>query len=604
MKKVSILLIGLLTAVITFAILISAVKYGLAPCDDYSYVATHKQIINGCSFATLPWVFSHLGDGIWMPFTWVSYQLDYTIASLFGLTSVPELMHIHSVTVHSLNASLFFTLLLILSPYISSEGRRFSFVSASVISSFFWALHPLRVESVVWIASRKDVWSMFFELIAVLLWVKFRTASSCRTKTLAYIVSMLCVVLSSMAKPSILTFPALVAIIDFFFIRCVQIFRQSDGKFNAKIIVPYLIPAAYGLGIAVLATIAQQSGGAFSLSDRVPLYGKIITACAAFGIYFFNTVFPLDLAVDCVQKWPILPRFTLPGCVVTALVATYLCKRFFELRKNNFTPGRGWILLPGLLWFSAAIVPFTANFGIHASADRFTYVPSLGFSLIMLSYLLNSRLKKIALITGVASLIILGILTRRQISFWRDDFSLYQQTLDVDGDDNDRAHLILAMSYWEYTHNLEKCIEHMDKAYQLKPDNAADFLHIYIMALSELGKGEKAHKLLKKLIDINQRKIDAVTSRGMFITDRSLTLSLHFARAAYYLTDKKLLPLVQDEIDAIERKKKDYILGYYLRYRLALVKGNNIEAEQHRKDLLSKGSGEPYLRCRFLTTTN
>lgn len=145
------------TFLITVAVFHAATGYGLINCDDYDYLLNHPEVTGGLTLGGIRWAFANMQEAIWMPLTWISYMTDYSLGLGYGG------MHAVSILIHGLNTIL---LLLFLSRLFPKHNSLL-ILAATLI----WAIHPLRVESVVWLASRKDVLSTFFFLLALLAWI-------------------------------------------------------------------------------------------------------------------------------------------------------------------------------------------------------------------------------------------------------------------------------------------------------------------------------------------------------------------------------------------------------------------------------------------------
>ena len=267
---------------------------------------------------------------MWTPLTWASYMIDF---SLFG-DDCWGAMHIHSVLLHALNASLVYVLLRMLCDEMgacagSGKLQRSRNIAIPFLAAALWALHPLRVESVAWLASRKDVLSLAFALCAFICW----TDANRRGRIdggfcVRYALSLLFFALGAMAKPSVMTFPVLQCCIDLFIIRRIRPWM-------------YIIPTGLMLAIAVEASAAQSAGGATASLGGVPILYRVLNAMSAFGVYLCNTVLPLDLAPQCMSKYPAMPQGILFGAVASLAAATWLGwtatriwrgrERFFDL---------------------------------------------------------------------------------------------------------------------------------------------------------------------------------------------------------------------------------------------------------------------------------
>ena len=381
-KKTILLALFFLVAFFSSLPFLDAGKFGFTGLDDRAYCTAHKEVVSGLNRASIAWAFSSMDDAIWMPLTRISYMADY---SLFKGT--PSSMHLHSVVLHGFNGGLLFILLSLLAgaarPLREGESGEASLSFCDLLGcasgALVWAVHPLRCESVAWIASRKDVLSMFWEFLALILWVRMLLSHRQTSQCYAYIGSLACFGLSALAKQSCMTFPILVLILDFFGVDCTRRRRTSPWA--------YLLPTAMALAMAAIARAGQSYGGAMDMLSEVPITWRISNAIAAYGCYLFHSVWPVGLAVQCIARYPAPPRFLQIGIVATVATAVFVIWRLkCHTRRGSHLPDHAddWPLA-GVLFFAVAVLPFLglSGFGFHAYADRFTYVPSVGLSLLV-----------------------------------------------------------------------------------------------------------------------------------------------------------------------------------------------------------------------------
>ena len=487
-----------LVAALPFA---RTVRYGIVNCDDYDYV----------QHAAEPGGLWDVREAIWMPLTWLSYKADLAVAGwLDGGGERPggapaevacrrraaahRLMHAHSVLVHAVNAVLLWCLLRLALARGFGGGR--SVLELDLVAgaaALFWAVHPLRCESVCWIASRKDVLSMMWLLLALIAWARRRWTAAVG-----------CFVLSAMCKPSAMVFAPLAFVLDWTLLRevdpigDVRAVRAAADPVRAawragRRYLRYLLPAAMSAGLAVFAGWAQAQGGAMFLFGGLPVKARLLNAAAAFGIYVKNTAWPLDLAPLPLYRWPEMPRFWWQGILVCAATGGLVLWRLRARRG-----GAGDWLLAGLLWYSAAVVPFLGlkAFGVEPFADRFSYIPAVGFSLMLAGALCAARGRWRAP-AGVVLVLALGLCAGRQSGFWRDDGALFRRCLAVEGDGHYDAWANLGLWHFEFGHDLERARECFARALALNPARAGRVYPTYFLTLYELGDREgmrKAHQ--------------------------------------------------------------------------------------------------------------
>ena len=624
-------LLGWVVAIALIALAVTpflrAWNYGLIDLDDYPYLVNHPEIYDWNGWESLRFCFTDMRDCIWMPLTWLSYALDYL---LFGTWYGG--FHIHSIFVHFLNSVLVFILLRQIGNSISG-GRRSD--ASYLIAALVWAVHPLRCESVVFLASRKDVLSFFWELLALICWVRgsdecrvmsdecrVRSAekdAKCEVRVVGYtVVATLFFVIGSMCKPSVMTFPVLCFLIDAFIFRRVSFLR-------------FAAPVAYMLFLGAFAGYQQGVNGATADMFRQPLWGRLLGACAAFGIYLKNTVWPLDLAPQCIKTWPQLPRFWLPGLVLSGLVCWWLAKvalgywnerkktvkvEYFEDLPVRLVGDYGpHPLFVGVAWFAVAVAPMLGikSFGFHAFADRFTYIPSVGLSIVLVVVLdrLVTRFPKWSgsiMAVSAACVPALAGCTWRQTGFWRDDKTLFSHTLEVDGDQNTSAHSVLATWSFEFPHDLNRCVAEYEKVLAQNPDFAVPSYHIYLMALLELGRNEEIGDKMQFLTRELARQVDSDKLRRIQMGGEGLSAWESSAHAVYLccraiwdMTDESGLKRAGEIIRELRNATYgDDASLVYLDYLHARRCGDSVRAEALRQKLTDSSIKQGYVQCRFL----
>lgn len=478
-QKIRTILASLVLAAAVCAVYLCTAGYGLVLCDDYEYMEFVR--VNGVSF-------TNLSAAIWMPLTWASYAVDGAVAAAAGV-SRDSVMHVHSAGLHALACVVLFLFLRRLAP---GRGMWLAFLAAAV-----WALHPLRVESVVWIASRKDVVSGLLLMLALYGWVRFRQARD-GAGGRWYGFAVAAFALSGMAKPSVMTYPCMVALLDLLVLKSVSLKAVLNREW--KPLVPYLLPGVIALAIAVLGTYAQNAGGAMDGQVVLPLWWRLVNSATALGLYVLHTVWPTSLAPQCMIRWPELPREWLVGVGVTlAAVAfgTWRTRRFLR------DPERTDLVLCGALWFVLVLVPMLGlvGFGKHAFADRFTYLPAVGVSIALLAL---PRKGAFALLPLVAAL---AAVTVRQCGFWRDDGCLWARTVEIDGEGNFDAMANLGVYHYEHTHDLERAVDFFDRARKRGGEKVDRVTLHHLLALCELGRREEARYVYHDLSAYDARRI-------------------------------------------------------------------------------------------------
>jgi hypothetical protein len=580
-------------------------NFELINLDDYLYLTMHDYVREWQGIASIKDFFTNVSEGIWMPLTWFSYAVDYCIFNdWFGG------FHLHSIFIHFLNACLLFFWLLLL---FRNLEKRYAFC---LVGTLIWAIHPLRCESVVLLASRKDLLSFFWEILALIFWTQATlTNEGCKKKVIILtLASYISFALGSMCKPSIMTLPILCFLIDLFVIRRVYVLR-------------YICPVLYMLFLGGFTVWQQSVGGAIGNFTGEPIWNRILNAGAAFGIYIRNFLWPQWLAPQCLKIWPALPRFCFPGMIISIIVGTYVLSKAikhwgnrqesFLVEKQDDIPiliksyaPTNWLFV-GLVWFSLSIFPMLGivDFGFHAFADRFTYIPSVGISIIAIVFL-NFLAKKIGylptIIFSIITTIALLFTTWIQTGYWKNDKTIFTRTLKVDGNHNAAAHSAIGNWYFEFNHNNKAAIKKFNEAMQINIDYVITSYPIYTIALSELGQDKEIARLLNVYEDeliskLGKERARKILSGHYDIDPRHQYLRTIYqaSRIAWMLSSKESLTNAVEyfnKIDSTELNTNPIFL--YLQLMFYRQTNNMHEADKIKLKLMENKKG--FHRFRFL----
>jgi len=459
--------IGLLLALGTLLIYLPVCHYHFVDYDDDDYVADNPVVQNGLTWAGLKWAFTTWQANNWHPVTWLSHMLD---CELFGLN--PGAQHAVNVLFHAANAVLLLALLLRLTQAL--------WPSAFVAALFAW--HPLHVESVAWIAERKDVLSTFFGLLTLLAYVRFAqskagnqgpatsvVASGLNARSLApgYTGALIFFVLGLMCKPMLVTLPFVMMLLDYWPLGRVTNYKgQVAGILRLMLEKwPFFVLSAASCVMTFLAQAEPGNEAVISL-DKVPLFYRLGNALAAYGRYLLKMVWPTDLAVFYPMSDKIIRVWT--TAIVAAIVLTAISWCVWRGRRSR--P----YLLVGWLWFLGTLVPVIGlvQVGGAALADRYTYIPSIGVFLAVAfgARDLAGRFQPLRIPVGIAAGLILAsclMLTENQLRFWRDSQTLFTHALAVTRD-NDVARINLGVALEQQGQYNEALAEYR-KAEQLTP---------------------------------------------------------------------------------------------------------------------------------------
>ena len=338
-------LVALLLALTTLLVYLPVTRNGFLDYDDDDYVTNNQIVQNGLTFNGIQWAFTTFHASNWHPLTWLSHMTD---CELFGLN--PAAHHFINVLFHAANAALLFALLFRLTGIL--------WPAAFIAALFAW--HPLHVESVAWIAERKDVLSTFFALLSLLSYAKF-ARENCRC---SFWFALIFFALGLMAKPMLVTLPFIMLLLDFW---PIQRFNHSTIQRLIVEKIPFFIIT----GISSLITfIAQHSGDAIVSFKNVPLPYRLENMFVAYAGYLQKIFWPENLAV----VYP-LPETISARAVTTAGAVLFIISVGAWLWRK-----RAPYLTAGWLWFLGMLVPVIGlvQVGGAALADRYTYLPATG----------------------------------------------------------------------------------------------------------------------------------------------------------------------------------------------------------------------------------
>ena len=465
------LIFCLLLALTTIALYNSVTRAPFLNLDDQVYVTDNPQVRAGLTWNTVVWTFRTPEALDWHPMTWLSYALD---SQMFGLN--PAGYHTTNVLLHAANAVLLFLLL--------ESATGLAWRSLAVAALF--ALHPINVESVAWIAERKTVLSMLFFLLALAAygWYTRRPGIG------RYLAVTVAYALGLMSKAQVITFPFALLLLDYW----------PLGRLAPHPVRPHEVggePAVAAAGLsfwkligekvpwfalsAVSAVITLKTGGAafnyMVLTDatraKLSLWLRLGNAALSYVKYLEKAFWTVNLAI----VYPHLGRgISIPRAVLSAFAigAVSILALIFRRRRP---------FLVGWFWFLGTLVPMIGlvNIGVHAMADRYAYIPLLGIFVIV-SWGAADLIKRWHVPTAVAAagtvaiLLALGFALHRQVGYWSDNVTLWAHTLEITeanftAEDNLAGALITQG-------RVEEALPHLLRARALRPDDPLSALNV------------------------------------------------------------------------------------------------------------------------------
>jgi len=468
--------------------------------DDVEYVIDNPNMPAGLTWENLRWAFTTSYACNWHPLTWLSHLLDRT---LFGPGPGPA--HLVNVLFHAANAVLAFLLLARL-----TKARWKSALAAAI---FAW--HPSHVESVAWIAERKDVLSAFWGLLS--LWFYARWAGSDSKQPRDRILSLVCFALGLLAKPMLVTWPFLMLVLDVWPLRRSSHWFSPDMLRLAREKIPFFLLSAASCAATLL---AQKTGGAVVPLEVLGMDVRIGNAAVSYARYVGQFLWPDGLIIPYLRIRDLSPW--LGGSVIVALVLVTVV--LLRAPSHRHSLAAGW------LWFLGTLVPVIGllQVGAQAMADRYTYIPFIGLSVMLIWGLASLPVPK----RGIAPLMvclsagylgILGLLTHWQMQHWKNGEVLFQHTLSLDPGNIQAANGLA----WVYATDLDPGIRNGAKAVRLgealvkhTQRSEPQFLNTLAAAYAETGNFPLAVKTAEEALTFPR-----VQKQQMFLFNARLELA-------------------------------------------------------------------------------
>jgi protein O-mannosyl-transferase len=385
------------------------VRYDFVNFDDNVYVYDNPHVVGGLTQQSVAWSFTTLYASNWHPLTWLSHELD---CQLYG-TQHPGLHHLTNVVLH---AAVVISLFLVLWQMTGS-------LWSSVFVAAVFAVHPLRAESVAWVAERKDLLSGLFFMLTLAAYLRYVRHPFSWGRYLLVIATF---ALGLMAKPMLVTLPFVLFLLDYWPLGRLghKPLAVSQTTWRRLIVekLPLLLLAAAS---CVITSAAQRPS--IAVSECLPVSSRIANALVSYVTYIGQFFYPTDLAAfyphpeDALPAWKVVGALLVVGGVS---VAVWIGRRRFPY------------LLVGWLWYLGMLIPVIGlvQVGDQARADRYTYLPGIGLCLALAwgaAQLLHARPERRRL-CGVASalaLLVLAAIAWLQTSSWRDSTTLWVNTL-------------------------------------------------------------------------------------------------------------------------------------------------------------------------------
>jgi len=479
------ILICLFLIIVILAVYWQVQNYDFVNFDDDGYVTENRHVQEGLTLKGITWAFTKFSPTYWHPLTWLSHMLD---CELYGLE--PGMHHLTSLLFHIVNTLLLFLV------FRKMTG---SLWQSAFVAALF-ALHPINVDTVAWVAERKNVLSTFFWILTMFTYARYIE----KPGLFRYMLTFSVFALGLMAKPMLVTLPFVLLLLDYWPLRRLH-FGQSNSDNRRKARksttsdytgspifrlvlekTPFFLLVI--LYFCLISLSFQPDAVGVVSTESVSMKLRLANALVSCVSYMGKMIWPQDLAVLYPFPTTMLPIWQITGAVLLLVCVSVLVARVWK-QKPYFVVG--W------LWFLGTLVPVIGiiQSGLWpAMADRWAYIPLIGL-FIMIAWGVPDLLSRwqhrraFLAISAGCILSVLTMVTWMQLQYWQNSISLFEHTLNVTTD-NFVMHNNMGLALQEQG-KTDEAIGHYTDALKIKPDYA-DAHYNFGIALQEQGKIDEA----------------------------------------------------------------------------------------------------------------
>jgi protein O-mannosyl-transferase len=467
--------------VLVVAVFAQTAGFSFINFDDDSYISNNPVVGRGFTGEGIAFAFSVKNGFYWHPLTWLTLMAECSIAGVS-----PPLHHSVNVSLHAAAVVLVFFFL----------RRATGCTARAAIAAALFGIHPLRAESVAWIAERKDVLFGCTAALSLLLYTKYVE----RPSPARYAAMCAAVVLSLLSKPAAVTLPFLFLLADYWPLR-----RDTP---RAQVLREKLPLIACAVVVSVLTWIGQEAAGALALMDQIPAGVRAIKSAEWLWRYLGHTFWPVGLVI------PYQYDRTFGAAGIFWIMAIAVTAVAVKLRRSR--P----YLLVGWLWFVIALLPSLGfvQAGGQSMADRFTYLPHVGLFAAIVWLAADTLPRRVATILGALTICAASIVCTRQVSLWRDSVTLFAHTIQHEPH-NWIARVKLGTALLENGAQ-EDALRHLREAVRLQ---SGSFHTLYSLGRAFAAAGHHADAALafKQAIALKPDYADAHYSLGAMLLQAS-----------------------------------------------------------------------------------
>ena len=547
MKKLNLkYLIAGSVSLITSVVYLFSLQNDFVLWDDDHYVYNNPHI-RSFNLNFLKWAFTTFHAANWHPLTWISHALDYAI---WGLNPLGH--HLTNIILHAVNAFIVVVLVLRLVEASKQESlpasggatgdqgvqtgkpasSHYTPLIVAGVTGLLFGIHPIHVESVAWVAERKDLLCALFFLLSIMSYVKYAANIPQSAKRIAHranniyfaftqraVLFALCFfILALMSKPMAVSLPVVLLLLDWYPFGRIRSVKTFLGALTEKI--PFI---AFSLVSSVLTVLAQKSEGAMAMMEVVPLSARALVAAKALAAYLWKMLVPVNLVPYYPYPTPEEVTLSSPGYLLPVLVVAGITVASLAMAPRKK-------LLPALWgYYVATLLPVLGlvQVGDQAMADRYSYLPGIGpflFAGLAVAWLLRKHLAekrglsyKVAAI--VVCLLVIGFLSYRsvlQIGIWKNGITLWSYVIEKEPGRVPMAHInrgVVSMDKGD----MEKAGDDFDRAIAINPlaYKAHNNRGLVFLAMKQY---DKAMEAFREALDINPSYVDAYFNRGLAFT--------------------------------------------------------------------------------------
>lgn len=485
----------LLLVLLTFSAFIRVLSHDFVHYDDDLYIVENRHVNTGLTWENIKWAFTQSHSSHWHPLTWLSHMLDY---ELFGLN--PGMHHLTSLLFHIAATALLF---------LSFQLMTGQLTESAFFAALF-AVHPLHVESVAWVAERKDVLSTFFWMLTMYLYARYAKKPAAST----YVMVCIVFALGLMAKPMLVTLPFVLLLLDYWPLNRIRFGKKAVSAQNLhepssmKNLIIEKLPLFFLSAISsVITVVAQKTGGSLTSLQSYPMDFRIANAIISYAEYIVKMFLPFNLAVFYPHPGVILTASLIKSALLLLLISA-VALRWIRYRY----------ILVGWLWYLGTSLPVIGlvQVGMQSMADRYTYIPLNGLFIMIVWGISEysskrTQIKNWMTATGTLIIVCLAGITYIQTGYWKNGITLFQRAASVT-DSNILAHNNLALLF-QKSGQYEKAVWHYKTAITMDPENPVYYNDLGLV-YDKMGRQNMAIDAFQKALRLNPEDADVHYNLG------------------------------------------------------------------------------------------